>query len=135
MKLLLDTHIFIWACAEPEKLSHAERDAIAQPGHDVLVSSVTAWEIAIKRALGRIGFAVERFEEFAVSMGIEPLPITTRHAIVAGGLPRHHDDPFDRMLIAQAQLEGATLMTSDVRIPLYDVPIFDRNHSLGRSPS
>ncbi|MEA2755833.1 MAG: hypothetical protein QOJ54_2122 [Aliidongia sp.] len=123
MKLLLGTHIFIWACAEPEKLSHAERAAISNPDNDVFVSAASAWEIAIKRALGRIEFPVARFEEFALSTGIESLPMTVRHAIAAGGLPRHHDDPFDRMLIAQARSEGATLVTSDGKFPLYDVPI------------
>lgn len=124
MKLLLDTHIFIWACAEPDRLSSEERQAIANPENDVFISAATAWEIAIKRALGRLDFPIERFEEFVSSMSFEPLPMTTRHAIVAGALPRHHDDPFDRMLIAQARTEGATMMTGDRKFPLYDVALF-----------
>jgi PIN domain nuclease of toxin-antitoxin system len=124
MRLLLDTHAFIWACAEPDKLSRAEQRAIADPDNDVFVSAVTAWEIAIKRALGRLDFPIERFEEFATSMGFEPLPMTARHAIAAGALPRHHEDPFDRMLIAQARTEGATMMTADRKFPLYDVALF-----------
>jgi PIN domain nuclease of toxin-antitoxin system len=124
MRLLLDTHTFIWACAEPDKLSRAEQQAIADPDNDVFVSAVTAWEIAIKRALGRLDFPIERFEEFTASMGFEPLPMTVRHAIAAGALPRHHEDPFDRMLIAQARTEGATMMTEDGKFRLYDVALF-----------
>lgn len=89
-----------------------------------MVSAATAWEIAIKHALGRLDFPIERFVEFAQSMGFELLPITARHALAAGALPRHHEDPFDRMLIAQARTEGATLMTSDRKFPLYEVALF-----------
>jgi PIN domain nuclease of toxin-antitoxin system len=123
MRLLLDTHSFIWACADPDKLSRAGQQAIADPDNDVFVSAATAWEIAIKRALGRLDFPVERFEEFVSSMGFEPLPMTARHAIAAGALPRHHDDPFDRMLIAQARTEGVTVVTEDRMFPLYGVAL------------
>ena len=132
MRLLLDTHTFIWACAEPDKLSRAAQQAIADPDNDVLVSAVTAWEIAIKRALGRLDFPIERFVEFSASMGFEPLPMTVHHAIAAGALPRHHEDPFDRMLIAQARTEGATLMTEDGKFPLYDVALFSAPPSSSR---
>jgi PIN domain nuclease of toxin-antitoxin system len=124
MRLLLDTHIFIWSCADPDKLSRAEQQAIADPDNDVFVSAATAWEIAIKRALGRLDFVIGRFEEFAASMGFELLPVTVGHAIAAGALPRHHEDPFDRMLIAQARTEGATMMTIDRKFRLYDVALF-----------
>jgi PIN domain nuclease of toxin-antitoxin system len=129
VRLLLDTHAFIWACVDPEKLSRAERQAIADPDNDVLVSAASAWEIAIKRALGRLDFPIERFEEFVSSVGFEPLSVTVRHAVAAGALPRHHDDPFDRMLIAQARLEGATMVTADGKFPLYDVPLFGAPHA------
>ena len=124
MRLLLDTHAFIWACVAPDKLSRAEQQAIEDPENDVFVSAASAWEIAIKRTLGRLEFPIERFEEFVFSTGFEALPVTARHAIAAGALPRHHDDPFDRMLIAQARLEGATMVTGDRKFPLYDVPLF-----------
>jgi PIN domain nuclease of toxin-antitoxin system len=124
VRLLLDSHAFIWACVEPERLSAAEQDAIADPENDVFVSAASAWEIAIKRALGRIAFPIERFDEFAVGMGLQPLAMTPLHGIAAGGLPRHHDDPFDRMLIAQARVEGLILVTRDRKMPKYDVPVF-----------
>jgi PIN domain nuclease of toxin-antitoxin system len=124
VRLLLDTHIFIWACATPDKLSRKEQEAISEPDSDVLVIVATAWKIAIKQALGHLDFPIERFEEVAAAMGFELLPITARHAVTAGALPRHHDDPFDRMIIAQARLEGATIMSSDRKFPLYDVAQF-----------
>lgn len=123
MRLLLDTHMFIWACADLDRLSRAEQKAIADPDNDIFVSAATAWEIAIKRALGRLDFRVERFEEFASSLEFEPLPVTARHAIAAGALPRHHNDPFDRMLVAQAQREGLTLVTADPMIRRYEVAV------------
>lgn len=123
MRLLLDTHVFIWACVEPERLSVAERDAIADPRNDVFASAASAWEIAIKRALGRLSFPVERFDEFADALGFRPLPMTSAHGIAAGGLPRYHDDPFDRMLVAQARIEALTIVTSDRKIPQYEVAL------------
>jgi PIN domain nuclease of toxin-antitoxin system len=90
----------------------------------VLISAVTAWEIAIKHALGRLKFPIDRFDEVMQRMGFDILPILPSHAIAAGGLPRHHDDPFDRMLIAQAKVERLTLITRDAVFARYDVPIF-----------
>jgi PIN domain nuclease of toxin-antitoxin system len=124
VRLLLDTHAFIWACAEPEKLSPAEQEAIASSDNEVFVSAASAWEIAIKRTLSRLEFPVERFDEFAAAMGFEPISMTSSHAIAAGGLPRHHEDPFDRMLIAQAGIEGTTILTNDRKFAMYDVSIF-----------
>jgi PIN domain nuclease of toxin-antitoxin system len=126
VRLLLDTHAFVWACAEPGKLSHAQREAIAAAENEVFVSAASAWEIAIKRMLGRIEFPIERFEEMAAALGFDNLPMTVPHAIAAGCLPRHHDDPFDRILIAQARLEGHALVTVDGEFKKYDVPIFGR---------
>jgi PIN domain nuclease of toxin-antitoxin system len=123
VKLLLDTHAFIWACVEPVKLSQAEQAEIASPQNEVFVSAASAWEISIKRALGRLAFPVDRFEEFVTALGFQALAMTAAHGILAGDLPRHHDDPFDRMLIAQARIEGLTLVTHDRKIPLYDVRV------------
>jgi PIN domain nuclease of toxin-antitoxin system len=89
----------------------------------VLVSVASAWEIAIKHALGRLKFPLDRFDEILQRMGFDALPIGLGHAIAAGRLPRHHDDPFDRMLIAQAQNEGLTLVSTDRAITRYDVPV------------
>jgi PIN domain nuclease of toxin-antitoxin system len=124
MRLLLDTHIFIWACETPGKLSARIRAAIAEPANDVLLSAASAWEIAIKTAVGRLRFPLDRMAEIVNEMGFAPLSMTMQHALEAGALPRHHDDPFDRMLIAQARQDGLTLVTLDRQIARYDVPIF-----------
>lgn len=113
MRLLLDTHIFIWACVEPERLSLIEQRMIASPDHQVLVSAATAWEISVKQALGRLDFPVDRLQEFLDGLGFEGLAMSMTHAAAAGRLPRHHEDPFDRMLIAQASIESLTLVSRD----------------------
>jgi PIN domain nuclease of toxin-antitoxin system len=100
------------------------RAALASPDNQVLISAVTAWEIAIKRALGRLRFPLDRFADIMQRMGFDALPILPAHAIMAGGLPRHHDDPFDRMLIAQALTENLTLVSLDTAVARYDVAIF-----------
>jgi PIN domain nuclease of toxin-antitoxin system len=97
---------------------------VATPDNQVFVSAVTAWEIAIKHALGRLKFPIEQFDDIMLRMGFDALPILPTHAIAAGGLPRHHDDPFDRMLIAQARIERLALVSSDSAVARYDVPIF-----------
>ncbi len=122
MRLLLDTHAVLWALGEPSTLSHAAFEAIADERNDVFVSAASAWEVAIKRALGKL-VAPDDLEAKIVSQGFSPLPITFHHAESAGALPRHHADPFDRMLIAQAQAEGLTLVTRDAHMPRYDVRI------------
>ena len=112
--------------ASPTRLGAGELRALADPRNDVFVSSVTVWEIAIKRALGRLTFPVNEFDEMARRMGFDTLPIMPSHAIAAGDLPPHHADPFDRMLIAQAVVENLLLVTSDHQIGRYDVRIFGR---------
>lgn len=106
------------------RLSAPARAAIATPGNTVAISAATVWEIAIKRALGRLEFPLDRFDEVAAVMRLEQLPIHASHAIAAGALPRYHSDPFDRMLIAQARLEQLVLVTEDSVFTRYDVPIF-----------
>jgi len=100
LRLLLDTHIFLWACEVPEKLSSGARHAIASTSNSGSVSSVTAWEIAIKCASGRMHFPLEQWADRIAELKIMTLPITPAYAIAAGQLPRHDNDPFDRMLIA-----------------------------------
>jgi len=102
------------------------RAALTAPGNTVVVSAATAWEIAIKRALGRIVFPLERYDAVLEQAGFEQLTIEARHAIAAGALPRHHADPFDRMLVAQAQIEDLTLVTCDPLILAYGVQVFGR---------
>ena len=123
MTLLLDTHVFLWWIGDSPELSEAARAAIADPASLVLVSAVSAWEISIKRALGRIDL---RDEEFAYGMresGFTELPVTAEHGLAAGALPPHHRDPFDRMLVAQAKSEGLTLVTRDREIAAYDISV------------
>ena len=99
------------------------REALTTPDNQVFVSAVTAWEIAIKHALGRLKFPLDRFDDIMLRMGFDTLPILPAHAIAAGGLPRHHDDPFDRMLIAQAIVHGMTILTPDPEIEQYAVRV------------
>ncbi len=109
--------------SEPSRLDQHILAAVASPDNRVLVSVASGWEIAIKHALGRLVFPVDRFEDVLQQMGFDALPIQVRHAIAAGRLPRHHDDPFDRMLIAQALTEGLTLVSTDPAVARYDVAI------------
>jgi len=108
--------------SEDPTLSRAARTAIASSDADVSVSAASAWEISIKRASGKLTAPDDLSEQLAHHR-FTPLPITVGHAMTAGSLPRHHDDPFDRMLVAQAHLERMTLVTRDSRIGLYGVPI------------
>ena len=120
MNLLLDTHAVLWALAEPAKLARTAQSALEDAQNEVLVSVVSAWEIAIKRALGKLD-APDDLEAAIRMQGFEPLHLTFHHAEQAGRLPPHHRDPFDRMLIAQAQAEGLVLVTRDANIPRYGI--------------
>lgn len=122
MNLLLDTHVLLWWLDDNPILSSDARNTIASGESDVFVSAATAWEIAIKKALGKL-VVPDDLEAAIVASGFQELPITVAHATAAGALPPHHTDPFDRMLIAQAQLENLTLVTHDERFVAYDVPI------------
>jgi PIN domain nuclease of toxin-antitoxin system len=93
--------------------------------NEVFISSATIWEIAIKKSAGRLVFPVEQYEAIAGRLGAAMVPILPGHAVAAGALPRHHGDPFDRMLIAQAKFESLTLVTNDAAMKQYDVAIFD----------
>jgi len=120
VRLLLDTHALLRWLAD-EDLTDQVREAIADPGNLVMVSAASAWEISIKKALGKLT-APDDIERQVDEGGFTPLPITIAHGIAAGQLPRHHDDPFDRMLIAQAFAEGLTVVTHDKRFADYEVP-------------
>jgi PIN domain nuclease of toxin-antitoxin system len=119
MRLLLDTNALLWWLAD-KGLTDQAREAIADPGNLVAVSAVSAWEISIKKALGKLS-APDDLEHQIQAAGFTPLPVTIAHGIAAGQLPRHHDDPFDRMLIAQAAAEGLTIITGDKRFSDYNV--------------
>ncbi len=120
LRLLLDTHVLLWSLAEPRELSRDARDALVSAHNDVFVSAVSGWEIAVKRAIGQLE-APDDLEAGVRQQGFLPLDLTFRHAEQAGALPTHHGDPFDRMLVAQAQVEGLVIVTRDTRIPLYDI--------------
>lgn len=122
MKLLLDTHAFIWASRETHRLSAAVLDIVGDTRHEVWISAASVWEIAIKRSHRRLAYPLEQLDGILDHLSLRMLPILPAHAIEAGKLPFHHRDPFDRMLIAQARLEGLTLVTDDQMMALYDVP-------------
>jgi PIN domain nuclease of toxin-antitoxin system len=113
VRVLIDTHIFLWWDRQLRSLSRPLRAAIADEGNDIFVSAASIWEVAIKRAVGKLSFS-RPIVEAVSELGFKILPITGSHAEHAGGLPRHHDDPFDRLIIAQAHLEGMVLGTQDI---------------------
>ena len=123
MNLLLDTHLLLWWLDASPDLSDAERKAIADPGNLIVVSAAVIWEVRIKQALGKLEIPAD-FYPVVKNQGFEFLSITADHAYAAGGLPMHHRDPFDRMIIAQARLEKLRVMTRDDIFSRYDVSIF-----------
>lgn len=120
MRLLLDSHVLLWWLDDDQGLATVARDAIANPESSVAVSAASAWEIEIKRVSGKLE-APEDLDERLAEERFSALPITAVHGIAAARLPQHHRDPFDRMLIAQAQLEGLTIVTRDPRFEPYAV--------------
>ncbi|HEB78646.1 MAG TPA: type II toxin-antitoxin system VapC family toxin [Methylothermaceae bacterium] len=121
MRLLLDTHALIWWLMDDPNLPEAARDAIASPDNDVYVSHVSAWEIAVKRQLGKIEFPLEDFADILATNQFEPLPIRLEHLLALGDLPMHHRDPFDRLLIAQAKNGNLTLVSRDRNMRAYGI--------------
>jgi PIN domain nuclease of toxin-antitoxin system len=120
MNLLLDTHVVLWAFTNDPTISEPARQAIVDGANTVFVSAATAWEIAIKRSLGKLQ-APANYEEELRHHRFTPLSITTAHALAVEHLPALHHDPFDRILVAQAVLERLTLVTRDPRIRGYGV--------------
>jgi PIN domain nuclease of toxin-antitoxin system len=123
MDLLLDSHAFLWWDASDARLAGEVRRAIADPQNRVFLSAASAWEIAVKRALGKLEFRGSLAKAIAAN-GFEELAITTAHAERAAELPDHHRDPFDRMLIAQSLCESCVLITRDPAFKAYGVPCF-----------
>jgi PIN domain nuclease of toxin-antitoxin system len=122
MILLLDAHALLWWLADDPTLDRAAFGAIEDPANDVLISSATVWEIAIKRALGKLE-APNGLVEAADRAGIDIVPVTGADAETAGALPVHHRDPFDRMLVAQASRIGAFLVSRDQAFGAYGVAV------------
>lgn len=125
MILLADTHLLLWTALRPHLLSKAARDLIDSEANQPAFSVVSLWEISIKRAQGRDDFKVDprRLRRRLLDNAWRELPIDGEHAIIAGGLPQIHKDPFDRMLVAQAMVEGAKLLTVDSQLARYGDPV------------
>jgi PIN domain nuclease of toxin-antitoxin system len=124
MTLLLDTHKFLWWLDDPALLAESARKAIADGKNLVYVRAAVAWEIAIKRPLGKLN-APEDLEAAMAANRFLPLPVTVPNALAVASLPDHHRDPFDRLLIAQARHEGFQLVSRDPFMKLYDVPLLE----------
>lgn len=122
MRLLLDTHILLWVLRDAPELTPACR-AMIRHAEAVFVSSVSIWEVAVKASIGKLSTEPARLAQEAVNAGFEPLAVAWTHALALNGLPAFHRDPFDRMLVAQALIEGLTLVTSDPEIPRYGVSV------------
>lgn len=122
MSLLLDTHVLLWALTNDPTLSDAARTAITEGHNRVWVSAVSAWEITVKKALGKLRAPDDLVDQLARRRFL-PLDVTVAHALAVGELPAHHDDPFDRLLVAQARTEGLQLVARDARIGRYDVRV------------
>jgi PIN domain nuclease of toxin-antitoxin system len=125
VKLLLDTKLVLWAAGQPEKLSGEARSLLEAADNELLFSAASIWEITIKNGLGRKDFRVEPrvLRRGLLDNGYLELPITSQHAVSADGLPALHRDPFDRLLVAQAQSEGIMLITADARVAQYPGPV------------
>ncbi len=125
MKILIDTHLLLWAAGQPDRLSSAALRLIDNPSNDLLFSAASVWEVAIKRGLGRKDFQVDPrlLRRGLLDNGYSELPILSDHVVAIDGLPHIHRDPFDRLLVAQATVEGITLLTSDSVVAQYPGPV------------
>lgn len=125
MKLLLDTHLLLWAAGQPDQLSAGAHSLIGDPQNELLFSSASLWEVAIKRGLGRSDFRIDPrlLRRGLLDNGYSELPITSEHAVAVDGLPPIHKDPFDRILVAQAIVEGIVLLTVDPWVAQYPGPV------------
>lgn len=119
MRILLDTHIFVWWLAGDRKLPKEAEPLILDPDNDIYVSAASIWEIAIKEALGQIQVDPSLLVVSIADSGFRELPVTARHAIETGKLPPHHRDPFDRLLVAQSRIEPVYLLTHDQQLTAY----------------
>ena len=125
MRLLLDTHLLLWAARPSPQLSSRARRLINDPDNELVVSAASLWEIAIKSALRRPNFRLDArlFRRNLLNNGYDEMAVTGEHAVAVANLPPLHRDPFDRILIAQSIVEGITLLTSDPRVAQYPAPV------------
>lgn len=125
MKYLLDTHLLLWAAGRPERLSGVAREIIEADENELIFSTASLWEVVIKRGLGREDFRVDPrlLRRGLLDNGYSELPIGSEHVVAIDTLPQLHKDPFDRVLIAQALVEGITLLTRDPVVARYPAPV------------
>jgi PIN domain nuclease of toxin-antitoxin system len=125
VKLLLDTHLLLWAAGQPERLSAAARELIEANENELIFSTASLWEVVIKRGLGREDFKVDPrlLRRGLLDNGYSELPIGSEHVVAIDALPQLHKDPFDRVLVAQALVEGITLLTRDPVVARYPAPV------------
>jgi PIN domain nuclease of toxin-antitoxin system len=125
MNLLIDTHLILWAAGDPDRLSVEARQLLLDSANELYFSAASLWEITIKRGLGHSGFLIDprRLWRMLPINGYRELPITSEHAIAVETLPLLHKDPFDRILLAQARVEGLTLLTVDQQLVAYGAPV------------
>jgi PIN domain nuclease of toxin-antitoxin system len=125
-RYLLDTHVWLWLLAAPERIDETTRSALADRSNELFLSAASSWEIAIKHELGKLALpappAVFVPERMRVS-GVSAMPVEHTHALHVATLPRHHRDPFDRLLVAQAAVTGLTIVTADHQLAQYDVAV------------
>ena len=122
MRLLVDTHAALWLLADDRRLSNRAGELLSDPRNEVILSAVVVWEVAIKRSLGKLD-APDGFADLFVDAGADPLPIRIDHARAVRTLPWHHRDPFDRLLVVQAQHEQASIVSDDKRLAAYGVRV------------
>ena len=125
MTFLLDTHVLLWAAGDPRRLTPQSRDLLRNPATELMFSAASIWEVVIKSALGRSDFRVDPrlLRDRLIQNGYSELAIRSEHALAVGLLPPIHNDPFDRILMAQAQVENIMLLTMDKKLARYPVPI------------
>ena len=128
MNVLLDTHVWLWSLASPDRLSPETRSLLSSTRNVLFLSAASAWELAIKAALGKIELPepVETYVPTRMArQGVTPLPVTHTHALRTSTLPSHHRDPFDRLLVAQALVERLPILTADAAFHRYDVEVIE----------
>lgn len=124
MRLLLDSHVIVWWSAYPSRLQAKTRDLITRPENEVFISAASTWELGLKMALGKLRLPADYTTQL-LQQGLDELPVRVVHTVRAAQLPLLHNDPFDRLLIAQALVESLVLVTTDRQIVRYDVPVLD----------
>ena len=128
MKLLLDTHVWLWMITGHARLTDQDHVALESPENDLYLSAAAVWELAIKSSAGKLKYSGTPSVQIPIHLersGVYPLTVTVDHAIAAADLPMHHRDPVDRMLVAQARVEEMTLATADRRLAAYGVPVLE----------